>query len=178
MSVVVQVGGWVLRLDSGIATVSELRVPTKDEEGAEEWFEIPTASSLDESQSPPFDCAGHAIFIYHDYSVYAKFADARDRQRAEEISGTRRLTEMEVRKLNTELAYPYLDWTTSPVVNSDKEVGYFGLGDAVSWLMGKLGFTDCGECQARRTWLNRIPLWVRRRQTPDLGKVPDDSPAT
>lgn len=40
----------------------------------------------------------------------------------------------------------------------------FGLGDAVAWLLSKIGINPwpgCG-CQGRKAWLNRITLWRRK----------------
>jgi hypothetical protein len=34
-----------------------------------------------------------------------------------------------------------------------------GLGDIVSWLARRAGFIECGACQQRKRWLNRIFAW-------------------
>jgi hypothetical protein len=128
------------------------------------WFEMPAAggSSPDESPCPPFECEGEATFVYRNTLVYAKFADPRDERAAEKVSRSRRLTDAEVRALNEEMPFPYLDWMSVEAGSTETAPKYFGLGDAVSWLSRKLGFSECSGCRKRKGWLNRIPLWPRR----------------
>jgi hypothetical protein len=132
---------------------------------AHAWFEMPVASdtSPDEPPCPPFECEGEATYVYRDSLVYAKFADPRDEQEAEKVPRSRRRTAEEVRALDADMPFPYLEWMSQEAGSPEPAPRYFGVGDAVSWLLHKLGFSECSGCRKRKGWLNRIPLWPRHR---------------
>lgn len=130
------------------------------------WFEVPIVkgSMPDDEVCPPFECDGEATFIYRDSFIYAKFADLRDRREADKLPGSRRLTADEACMVDAEMPFPYLAWTSVALVNnSDPDRDYVGLGDVLGWLLGKFGFPECEECRTRKSGLNRISVWRRRR---------------
>lgn len=161
---VVQVGGFLLQLNFGRGDMPEYQGLVEEVGKAHAWFEMPVAgsNSPDEPPCPPFECEGEATFVYRDYLVYAKFADPRDEQEAEKVPRSRRLTAEEVRALDADMPFPYLAWMSEQAHSTAPAPSYFGIGDAVSWLLHKLGFSECGGCRKRKSWLNRIPLWPRR----------------
>lgn len=132
------------------------------------WFELPAVAgdSPDDPPRPPFECEGEATFIYRGDLVYAHFTDPRDERTADNVPRSRRLTAEDLRRLDAEMPFPYLAWSTQRTDEPLPESRYFGLGDAVSWTLGKLGFSECDACRNRKAWLNRVPLWPRRRQNP------------
>lgn len=157
-------GGFLLQVDSGSVNMPEDRVIVEEASKANVWFEMPAAggNSPDEPPCPPFECEGEATFVYRNSFVYAKFDDPRDEREAEKVSRSRRLTVEEVRALNEDMPFPYLDWMSGQAASTEPAPNYFGLGDAVSWFTRKLGISECSGCRKRKGWLNRIPLWPRR----------------
>jgi len=153
-------------MNPGINDVQEERKLVKEADSRHPWFEMPIAggSSDDDPARPPFECGGEATFVYHGQFVYARFSDPGDEQEAEQVPGSRRLTVDEVQKLDAEMSFPYLAWASRESGDPLPERNYYGLGDAVSWFLGKLGFSECPGCRSRKAWLNHIPLWPRRHQ--------------
>src|SRR5262249_2979714 len=50
--------------------------------------------------------------------------------------------------------------------------GPVGLGDFISWLTRQAGVAECGACQQRKRWLNRIIVWGWwRQQSGVLAKI-------
>lgn len=131
---------------------------------AQMWFEMPAAGghSPDEPPRPPFECEGEATYVYRGALVYARFADPRDEIEAEKVPGSRRLADEELHELAADMPFPYLDWLSSGPGGGHQDPGYVGVGDVVSWLLRKAGFSECGGCRKRKGWLNRIPVWPKR----------------
>jgi hypothetical protein len=128
------------------------------------WYEIPLACQLEgEEACLPFECEGEAILVYHELLAYASFTHLSDENNAAKVPGSRRLTVEDVLKLNAELPYPYLTAMHSRSGTLALPSAYFGLGDALSWCLRKMGFSECDDCDSRRNLLNRIPLWPRRK---------------
>jgi hypothetical protein len=144
--------------------MSEDRKLSASSEDDRTWFEIPLGChSGDEPTCLPFECEGEAVLVYSESLAYGSFAHPNDQDKAARVAGSRRLTTEDVLKLNDALPFPYL--TAMPDRGSTPEPGpaYFGLGDAVSWCLRRVGFSECDDCDSRRTLLNRIPLWPRRK---------------
>ena len=123
------------------------------------WIEMPAVGTgaADDPVRPKYSVRGSALLMHKDGKVYVMCADARAQEDALTAEDCRRLTPAEGHAFEQSLPVP-LPPQLFPESYRDGHRPV-GLGDVVSWLTRRAGFTECSACRQRRRWLNRIVIW-------------------
>jgi hypothetical protein len=123
------------------------------------WIEMPAigTGTADDPVRPKYPARGRAFLMHKEGKVYVTFGDEGSQEDLLQEAECRRLTPAEADAFEGSLPFPIprqLFYQHRP--NDNRPVG---LGDLVSWLARRAGFIECGACQERRWWLNRIVVW-------------------
>jgi len=121
------------------------------------WIEMPVVPNEtgDGWARPKYPIESSATLIHRDGKVYVAFEDETARQEAAQQPDCRLLTSTEGRELEDSFPFPI----ASPGQQHVDENQPVGLGDAVAWLASRVGIEECGPCQKRKRWLNRLIIW-------------------
>jgi hypothetical protein len=126
-----------------------------------EWFELIKSKNTfsDNEFKIPFECSGNVLIIHSNKSAYAQFYHNDDVQAA--------LSNLDMRLLeNSDPALADIKRHASgfdgfaPIADSDPRGGPL-LGDWISRLLARLGFSQCSGCSSRQSWLNRFSSRLR-----------------
>jgi hypothetical protein len=115
------------------------------------WVEMPIVASATATERPKYSFEGNALAFYHGNRAYVSFEDERAPDELAHYSDVRVLTDSEGRELEKGLPFPMV-----PTVVPRRGIG---LGDAISWLTGRIGIDECAGCRRRKSQLNRVSIW-------------------
>jgi hypothetical protein len=123
------------------------------------WIEMPAigTGAADDPVRPKYPVRGRAFLMHKEGKVYVTFGDEGSQEDLLREAECGRLTPAEGDAFEESLPFPIprqLFYQHRP--NRSRPVG---LGDIVSWLARRAGFIECGACQQRKRWLNRIFAW-------------------
>jgi len=125
------------------------------------WYEMPVRQ--DEESGIPrakYTLSGDVTLIYSGNRAFAAFPNEQEASAIEGYNDVRRMTDAEVATLRQKLPFAFLPTGEE----TEEESNYIGLGDVISWITHRLGIHECESCKRRKKWLNRIPVWPRRKK--------------
>lgn len=123
------------------------------------WIEMPAVGTgtEDDAVRSKYPVQGKAFLMHQEGKVYVIFRDERARDEAIRHEDCRRLTPDQTRAFEESLPFP-LPPHLFPR-DHDTRSRPVGVGDIVARLTRRVGIAECGWCQHRKRWLNRIVVW-------------------
>ena len=115
------------------------------------WIAIPTLGDTTGEPRLKYDLEANALVIHREDTALVAFDNR--------LAGAGLLRHPDVRALSEEEAREFERSLPAPLPPPGPHPRRVGLGDVISYVAGKARIQECGGCRARRTWLNRIPVW-------------------
>jgi hypothetical protein len=112
---------------------------------------MPTFADTTGDPRLKYDPEANVLVIYRENTAFVAFDS--------ESAGARLLRHPDVRALDEEEARDFEESLPVSLPPPQPHARRVGLGDVISYVAGKARIQECGGCRARRTWLNRIPVW-------------------
>lgn len=115
------------------------------------WVEMPAVASATDTVRPKYSFEGNALVVYRGERAYLSFERKKAPDELAHYLDVRMLTDGEGREFEEGLPFPM----PPPTVRRRG----IGLGDAISWLTGRIGIDECAGCRRRKSQLNRVSVW-------------------
>ena len=125
------------------------------------WIEMPAVGTgtPDDPVRSKYPVQGKAFLIHQEGKIYVIFRDERARDEGIRHEDCRRLTPDQAPAFEESLPFPLPPHLFPYDHNHNNRSRPVGVGDIVARLTRRAGIAECGGCQRRKRWLNRIVVW-------------------